>query len=326
MEDRIVSLDGLRALENPITNVQLIDPVITDLVLGQPVQRRYPGERILPRKMAPAYRFGYRRNDNSHIVHHNTERPMRSPIRLGDQEEEKDTATLRRFSFGTLRDVDEIVNASSELRIREKSAAFGRRIVNLDIEYRRSIMLQDPASYAVANVLAIPAGLEWDSGNGDMRANIRTVLSALQASTGIPWDEWTGWASGSTFHAMLQDSVFLSQRANYSTDTPDAGALARFVGMKEIWTSTPMIAPTKSSAAVPMYGDVFIIYYDGGAQDLDAEFGDIVFGHTFSWNGGVASTPFYDDIRTSWVFPWTDYALPLLLSANAGGLITNTAE
>lgn len=326
MNDRILSLDGLRALADPMVNGQLgIDPLVTDLVLGFPSDLGYPGERILPRKQAPKYNFSYQINDKSHMVRHDTLRAMRAPIRLGDFQTTTATAKLDRFSFGTMRDVDEIANAASELRLREKSARFGRRIVNLDIESRRAALLTNTANYDASNVVTISSGFEWNTSSGDSRTDVRTILRNLQATTGMAWDRWTVWLEGTSYSAALEDPIFLATRSNFTADTSDAAALARYWGVKSVWTSTPMLAATASSAASQMYGDKAIIYFDGEGMDLDAEFGDFVFGHTFTWNGGVASTPFYNEERTSWIFPWTDYAKPLILQNLVGGLIVNCA-
>lgn len=321
---RTLQLDGLRALENPIDKGQAVDPVITDLVLGTPTPRFYPSERILPLKTAPKWSFQYTRYDNAHIVRHDTRRAMRAPIRLGDFQGETETAKLDRFSFGVTRDVDELQNTDDHFRLRERSAIYSRRVVRLDCEARAAALLTNTATYHADNALTLASGDEWNDG-GDSRADVRLILKSLRAKTALPWEAFTVWLSGASLEAALEDANFLANRSNYTADTPDLAALARYWGVKEVWSSTVLLADTAASDPFDPYGDSAIIYYDGGDTSLDVDFGDIVFGHTFTWNGGVASVPWYEEKETSWVFPWTEYRQPLALMNKAAGIIKNTA-
>lgn len=321
----IFTFEGQRVAENPIINVMLgNDALVTELVLGTPQDLRLPGESILPPITVDGYQFKWTKLGVEHLKQIDTERGMRAPIAHGDWRAETEGAILKRFSFRVLKDADEISNAEPSLRIRERSAMLARRIVRLDIERRRRDILMASGTYPVANVLAIAGGSEWNTANGDSRADVRSMVNSIVTSTGVMPEELVVWLSLAAFEAAKDDPVFLAVRSNFTADTPDEVALARYWGVGRVWTSNPVELKDDGTVGA-MYSDSALIYWPGTGSAYDTEYGDFRFGATFTWNRGVASTPYYDNTITSWSFPWTDYALPKVITPGAAALITNCA-
>lgn len=319
----VFMIDGARAAENPLINVQLQnDPTITALVLGTPQDLRLPGELILQPIKVDAWQFKWTRLGNEHLEQIDTERGLRAPIKHGDWKASVETDILRRFSFRILKDQDELTNAEPTLNIRERSALLARRIVRLDIERRRRALLLNTASYPGANVKTIASGSEWNTANGDSKSDVREVVSAIVTSTGVMPDEIQCWLSLASFEAAKADPVYMAIRSNWTDTMPDEAALAKYWGIGKITVSNPVELKADKTVG-SMYGDCALFWWSGAGSAWDTEYGDFRFGGTFGWNRGVASAPYYDNTTTSWSFPWTDYANPKIITPGAGGLILN---
>ena len=146
--ERLIDFEGYRALEDPIINVQLgEDALVTELILGQPQALVMPGSRIFRDTPVTSYQFQYEQRGTEHLDDVDTERAMRAEIKIGDWKTETVVDRLRRYSFGVLKDEDEISNAHPNLRVREVSASLSRRIVELNLERIKRDLLTATTSY-----------------------------------------------------------------------------------------------------------------------------------------------------------------------------------
>lgn len=320
------SQGGMRAMPSPLAALQTIDPILTELALGQPQMGGFPGARILKRIIAPAMTFQFPRYGVERLRAYDTERSMRAPIKHAEFSVSMESGTLKRFSFSALWDQDEMSNADGWLNLASRSVEFARGIVELDIERRRRDLLTTVTNYPVANRLAIGAGSEWGTVGGNFKSNVDTVVAAIVAATGLQRSQLSMFLPYQSLVAAQADVVFNAARANYNVNPPTIEELRAYVDIGSIWTDNPVEADDQDVVA-PMYGDVAIIYFDGQTTDFGAmnDWGTYTFGVDFTWNKGVASAPWYDPKHTSTHFPWTNYSNPALLTPAAGGIITNTA-
>jgi hypothetical protein len=325
---REYTMRGLRAMENPLADGQMgVNPILTDLVLGQPQVLTFPGQRILRPITAPARLFQYEKWGNERLKAFDTERALRADIKHGDFQVTQETSFLKRFSFGVLKDVDELGNAAPNYEMASKSAAFARTIVEMDIERRRRDLLIATSSYASGHVTTLTGGSEWDSAGGDSKSNIRDAAKLICAKTGLQMEQLSVFLTYGALEAAKEDPLFLASRMNFDASTPTVSALQEYWGIGPVWSANPIEADGDSDTdIVAMYGDVAIIYYPGGAAGYDKTWGDLTFGVDFKWNKGVASTPFYLPQKTSWFYPWTDYSNPAIINVNAAALIKNTSS
>ena len=320
----IFDFNGARAADNPIENVQLNqDPLVTELVLGQPQATFIPGTRLFPSINVQNWVFEYTTLSNEHLGRYETERSMRAPILHGDWSAQTTPAKLRRYSFRILKDIDELTNAHPTLRIRERSAALARRIVMMNLERNKRDLAVLAASYPGGHDVTLGGGSEWDSAGGDSRTNVRTATAALSTATGLMPSDFSVFLSLSSFEAALSDPVFLAARGNYTTDIADEVILQKYWGTGPVFVGNPV--EEIAGIVTPMYADVAILFYDGSATGMSTDFGDLTWSANFTWNRGVASSPWFDPVHTSWSFPWTEYSHPTILTPNSGYIIRNTA-
>lgn len=313
-------------LADPMEHLQLgIDPVITQLVLGTPIRRTMPGQRLLRNIGVDSWKFSYNQYGTEHFRRFDTERAMRAEIRTSDRSFQQQVDKLRRFTHATKRDRDELANASPTLRLRELQTFDARMAVLLDIEYRIRDLVTTAANYPVSHRLAISGGSEWNAAGGDSRADVRSMAAAIAASTGLSFSDLTVFLTEASLNAALEDPVFLASRHNYDTNTPSASDLAKYWGVGSVWSANPITAD-EDGVVSAMYGDVAIIYFAGdNPTDFDTTYGEATWAVNFRWNKGVALSPFYEEKTTTWWFPWQDYANPKIVNSNYGAIITNTA-
>lgn len=325
---REYTLSGYRAIESPLADAQMgVNPILTELVLGQPQVLTFPGQRILRPITAPARLFQYQAWGNERLKAFDTERALRAEIKHGDFRVSQETGFLKRFSFGVLKDQDELANAAPSYGMSEKSSAFSRTIVEMDIERRRRDLLLASSSYAAGHVTTLGAGSEWDAAGGDSKANIRDIGKLICAKTGLQMEQLEVFLTYGALEAAKEDPLFLASRMNYDASTPTVAALQEYWGMGNVWSANPIEADGDSDTdIVAMYGDCAIVYYPGNAAGYDTSWGDLTFGVDFKWNKGVASSPFYIQNRTSWFFPWTDYSNPAIINVNAAGIVKNCSS
>jgi len=313
---------GQRAIADPIVDGQLAqDPLVTSLVLGQPQFTPLPGESLLPTIMVDNWVYKYTVYNNEHLQDHDTKRPMRAPIKHGDWKASTLPGKLDRYSFRILKDQDELTNAHPSLSIRQKSAELARRIVVMDVERDIRDLLSTTANYTTAT--AIAGASEWNAAGGDSRSNIRASALAISALTGLQPGDLTVYLPLSSLEAAKDDTTMLAIRTNYETAIVDEQILANYWGVKRVWSANPV--EELAGTVVPMYNDIAIVYYDGGAANMDTTYGSLTWAVNFSWNKGVASAAYYDNTHTSWSFPWNEYAQPKIINADCAAILTNCA-
>lgn len=316
---------SVRTTGNLIDTVQLEqDPLVTELVIGQPQFRPLMGERIMRRILVRNFNFDWTTLGTEHLEDIDTERAMRAPIRTVDWEPGTGNSRLRRFSLGVRKDQDEIRNAHSILRMRERSAMLAKRIVTLNIERIRRDLLLDSATYPAGHVVTIGGGDEWDTANGDSKTDVGAAAAAVAAATGLMTEDLVVALAKDSYEAAKLDPVFLAARQNIRNDGITAQELARYWDVKRVDVYNA-VEKDSAGAIVPMYSDKAVVYYEGGPQ-IDTEFGDFEFAVTFGWGLGVASVPYWDPHTSTWVFPWTDYADPQVISSQCAALIENCSS
>ena len=316
---------GFRAAEDPSKNVQLnVDPLITQLVTGTEQSTFLPGMAMLKQILVPNFNFEYRTFGTEHLDHYDTKRAMRAPIKHGDWEVNTVPDRLERYGFRILRDADEIGNAHPSLSVRELSAELARRIVTLDIEREIRDLVELPASYLPAQDTTLGGGAEWNSAGGDSRADIRAMASLMVVGLPITTEDIEVFLPYQSLEAAKDDPVFLAARRNFDTDTPTLDALRLYWGVGRVWTANPIDKNQATGVIGPMYADEAIMYYPGGARNLDTTYGETTWAVNFRYNKGIAAKAYWDDLHTSWSFPWHDYAAPRIINSAAAAIIRNT--
>jgi hypothetical protein len=314
----------------PIIDVQLgVDPITTRFVKGQGQVDRLVGPLLFPDATVPAWQFKYIQYGHEIMQKHlGVERGMRAEIRHADFEVQTLTDKLVRYSFATLRDVDEIGNAVPQYNLRGQAAAFAREIVNLEIERVKRDLADATASYAASHVITIGAGDEWnDATPGDSFVDISAACDLITAATGVRKGLLSVFLPDSSYRAVEEEVKFRDHLFANGIRGTSAEVVATYWGVREVIVANPIEMQDDDTPA-PLYGDNAYVWFRGNpgpGQTLDAVSARrLVWGGTATYNGGVANTPFLDQKTTSWWFPWTDYAKPLILNTGSAAKIINT--
>lgn len=316
--------------ETPIEMVQLgIDPIVTSIVKGQVQVDQFSGYALFPRVTVPAWKFSYVvEGDEALRSYDGVERAMRAPIVHGDQAVSVEDKTLKRYSFRSGRDVDEIANAGFGYDLQAAAARFAKNVVDLAIERKQRDLAVATSSYASGHVLTIAGGSEWDQAAGDVFTDVDTQASLITAKIGVRKGFLKVRMADSAFRAALADDKFREMSFRQGIVPTNEAALATYLGVMSVEVMNP-IEVDDTGAIGQLYGDVTIIYYDGGnvqgAPLLGANLRQ-AWGATANWNGGVANVRFPDEARTTWWWPWTDYALPFILNTKSAALIKNCSS
>lgn len=307
--------------------LQLDDFVTTAITLGRQVERQLPGERLLPTVLNPlgTQVVTYIEHGVEHLQHFDTERGPAAEFGKSTFSHQKRTARMKRFGHAHERDLEEFPTAHPALRLRQKATAYPRRIVRQDLEMRKSVLVQDPASYD--EVVTIGGGAEWDSAGGDPRADIRLAANFISGVTGVEASEMTLFLSRTSADAALHSPAFQDLRATFTADMPDLSRFARYVGIKDAWQANPQVALDDLSGTEDVYGDIGVLYIESTdsriLQRFDTSMGDnMTWAVDWSVRGGFATQVQIPE-RTATMWAWSQWSLPAVINSGAAVLIEN---
>ena len=98
---------GERAIADPIVDGQLAqDPMVTQLVLGQPQFMPLPGETLLPTIMVDSWVYKYTVYNNEHLQDHDTK---------GLEIQILDPASATRFTLSRLKDGNDTISVTGNV-------------------------------------------------------------------------------------------------------------------------------------------------------------------------------------------------------------------
>lgn len=314
-----------RAVEDPLVNLALgQDQLVTALVLGQPAEMVFPSQRILKPITVDSLAYKWTSFGVERLRRYDTRRGLRAEIKTADWAVSYNTGTLKRYSFAVPKDDAELAAALPSLNVRERSAAMARMIVEKDIESIAASLLTTVTTYPVSHRLAIAGGSEWDTAGGDSKADVQSIVEAICDDTGLQKSQLSVFLGRKAYEAAQKDPVLAAQRL-YTGGIPPATSslLAEYWDVGEVWTANPIIAADHADTVSPMYGDVAIVYYNGGGQAWDTSYGDLTFGATFGWSRGASLEPYRMPNTTTWYFPWETWVEHNVINNLCGGIITN---
>lgn len=303
-----------------------VDYMVTALLEGTPSRRTLPGASIFTNVPVGNWAFQWTRMKNERMRPYEAKRAMRAATRTVDFGWETLEGKLSRYSLAASADTDELNNAHPSLALRQKKASFARMLVEMEMEREKRDLLVTATNYPASHRLAIGAGDEWNTINGDSRDNVRSMADAVGADTGIMLNELTVFLGYEAYQAAIEDPIFLASRSNYNADTPDLAALARFWGVARVWTARPVEFDTEGTTLSDMYGDIAILYPEPSIfnqSDWDTEYGDYVFAVNFAYNKGIAQQAWFDELHTTWYFPYHAYSSPKIVNNTVAAIITN---
>lgn len=296
-----------RSTPEPIVGAQLgIAPILTSFLMTTAVQQQaFAGPRLFPDLSVPAARVTIVQTQGEALVSRDTIRAYLAEMRMATARATTFTASLRRRTFGSPVDDDE-VNNQNFLNKAQQAILLARAAVDLSIEVDRADRLVANAGN-FATTIALSSG--WAAA-GTMYANIQTAIAAISNVTGLAREQLTLALLGvGASNAARSDATFLTKRTyTAGTPYPTLDAVRDYLGIGSIWTASPVVKRTEEAAATQLYADQAILYYEGDPALLGGgsdQVGGIAWGRNLSWAGGNgALSPFRNDMRTATVYPF----------------------
>lgn len=327
---------GVLAIEagDLVQNYQIgIDVPITDLVLGQPRLRMMLGEKIFRPIEVPALRFSYTEYGLEGFEVKDALRGMRAKIQHSDFVLDQIPEKLKRYSWASLADRDEIGNADAfanaqglDLRVRRKYTSLAQMIVDVSIEQERADIVLAAASYSQSTPdLDLTMGTAWNDTGGDSRTAVRAQASALAAANGVQIEDIKAFITHETLEAAQDDPTWLAKRANFDDKTPTVGQLADYWGIGGVEVGDAY-RTDDGATVVSMYGDICVLRVDVPTADYDVTEGRLDSFCRFTWSrfGGVALESWFEKFYTSHVFPWEEYETAATVNVTAAAIIRGT--
>jgi hypothetical protein len=328
----------IRALDagDLIGQSQLLDPLVTDVVVSQPIRRMWFGEELFRQVRPKAIRFQYKVFGDEHRIVKDARRALRAPIQSSERKVQLVPAQMERYSWATVRDVAELDNADATASLtggmslldRTLLAADSRIVVRLSIESARAAVVLDPASYSSSPDLddTLSSGSEFnDATNGDSRVAVRSMASRLAGANGVSSLDLEAMITNETHDAIQEDPAFITYRSNGgNTASPTLEEIAKYWGIGSVGLSDAYeFIPGTGQAS--LYGDILVLRIKkslSAQYDRNTGTGDSFV--RFAWDGHARTAYYLDDI-TSWKFPWEAWELPVMVDPLAAAIIRNTA-
>lgn len=346
MEPEIFQLPGIGAVRgmpfraipgqgNPLDNFQLgIDGPVAELMVGQPKLVRMLGEDLFRTVRVPTVSFLYQTFGLERFETKNAERHMRAPFQHSELEVGTASGKLARYGWGALLDRDEIANSEAfeavyamPLRIRERHQMLAKSIVEQTLEKKRATVALAAASYsASAPDLDVTVSNKWDGGSGDSRSDVRALASVLAAQNGISIEQIEVFLTHASMHAAQADPALLAVRQYTGLATVSADVLREYWGVGRVTVGDSYEANAASTAVVSMYGDVAILKAMQPLVGYDDREGQLDSFVKFKWSVfGRPILPFFDEKRTSWLFPYEDWELGATVNTKSAAILRDTA-
>lgn len=308
---------------------------VREILLGQPSPIRYLGDDLF-RPIPAAWNFQYYKYGVENRALKSAERPMRAVIQASDARIDSVTGKLRRYTWASVYDMDEIAIANEAARavglplnIQAKGARDARMIVNLAVEKARSVVALASASYSSSPDLddTLASGSEWDDPtNGDSRTSIRSMASRIAAANNVQIENIDVYLTHASFEAAQNDPVLLAKlQYTGGAITPDAATLAKYWGVGNVFVGDAHYNTTGALGAMTsMYGDVAILRVSRDLPQYDTTEGALDSFVAFQWSGPSGPlAPWLEEENSSWYFPYQAYEQAVTVNTAACGIIRN---
>lgn len=327
---RIIGTDpttGWRVAENPSWAVQPVSPQLTTYVMAEIAARPLDDlfDFFFPRVNVDKILFNIGQTDGSELVAHDTKRAERARIRTADFGYSKVPAVTERRTFGTLLDEREIQNADP-WDLAGRAALAARYVVEYDSISRMADILNDDDNFL--GVIDVTAGAGWNQVGA--RTDIRTAIDALEAATGVPRTQMRVALFGDAYNGVRYDPTLAEARNFTKTPgVPTSDEIAAWLDVAQVRRFMALTKPSKEAPAEPLFPPHAVVFVRGDQADLASLSGGIAWGGHFVRLDGYARRPFFEEMETSFVYPWERDDLVRISKPGAAFLIKNpyqTAE
>lgn len=331
IDGRAVDLSGLSGgerthLRTGAGNVQLTDPLVTALALGQMSKRPSFVNFLAPIQFVDKIRVEYPTwAGNEWMENQNTLRGESAPYNTAKMEPSKETINLERHSFAFMADQRVFQNSDASLRVREKYAMSAAKVVEISIQHQVAAIMEASGNYAGSHFVTLGGGAEWDDAAVDPRDSVDTAIAAISGAIGVSAEDIYGFLPEASKRALYRNPVFRSwntgQQAKVANN-PNFNVVSDFFGIGPVLSENPW--SKNAGTTGPIFADSFYLFVPGVGGEYDTEFGEQRWLGHLRTATGIASEPFYDSKTTTWFFPWDVEVATPVFHTGAAYRIGNT--
>lgn len=318
-----------RRSESPIAGGQMVNAVVTDLVLRSDItMMTYPGDILMPRHQVSGWKWVHYINgavpEGGPKQAQQIKRGYGARVLTGRMAEGKVEGELVSRSFAMPVDTRQVLFNTSGVDKVNVASLLSVQTVRLSLEEDRAAMVADTGNYGT--VVTVPAGSGWNqpAGAKQMKADVAAAAKAIENATGIPKEALTLTLFGNARHAVLENDDLIARVNNAANGTeaePTYPQAARYFGIKEVLSGGVALRPDGTR----MYGDVAVLSYQGGPE-LSSGLGGKVWARTMCYGSGAVLGPWYEADRTSWLYGFEDHSQPHVVLPECGVLIVDAYQ
>lgn len=315
-----------------------INVPVREIILGQPVPRQYLGD-LLFRDVPVAWNFMYYKYGVENQSLKDAERGFKAEIQASDTRIDNVTGKLRRYTWASYYDQDEIGIANEAARnvglpldIQVKASRDARMIVRLAMEKAKSVVALATASYSASGPDlddTLAGGSEWDDAtNGDSRTTVRSMAARVANANNVQISDIDVILTTAAMQAAQNDPVILARLQYQGVLMPTTAVLAEYWGVNSVQVGDAFAYGSAVAPGTSLYGDVaFFRVRKDLAAAYDTTEGSLDSFVAFGWksNPGPLS-PFYVPGNTTWYFPWQEYLQAVQVNTMAAGILRNVSS
>lgn len=312
-----------------------INVPVREILLGQPNPMRYLGDDLF-RVVPAAWNFQYYTFGVENRSLKDAERAMKAMIQASDSRIDSVTGKLRRYTWASMYDQDEIGIANEAARtvglpldLQAKGARDSRSLVMLAVEKARSVVALASATYSSSPDLddTLAGGSEWDDPtNGDSRTSIRSMASRIAAANNVQIENIDVYLTHAAYEAAQNDPVLLAKiQYTGGAITPAVATLQAYWGVGKVFVGDAFYNTTGALGAMTsLYGEVAILRVSRELPQYDTSEGALDSFVAFQWASPMGPlAPYFVNENTTWYFPFQHYEQAVTVNTSASGIVRN---
>jgi len=226
-----------------------------------------------------------------------------------------DTSRLNRHSWACMEDERTLkADLQNQLGIREKCAVHSRMMVknSLKAEARDAFVLA--ANFAAGHDVTNAGGSEWDAAGVEPRDQIDVGIDKICSAVGVDPQDLGLYLPQSSRIALYSNANFRTWNVgdlSKVSGIPNANVIADFFGVGSVLSENAWAR--EAGVTGPLFADVAILFLPGVGGDYDTTFGEKRWIAQFRPNDGIARDAYFNDERSSFVWPYDEeYAIEVL--------------
>ena len=302
-----------------LKDIRIVDPVLTNLAIGY-INDEFIADKILPR--VPVDKEGGKIPSfgKGHFVAHRTERAIRAASNVRDPEGVKGIDfVLTEYDIATRLDYREKQEASYALEAVETANTM--EILRLGHEMRVARVVQDPATYAPGNTLALAGSAQFTDPDSDPLGVVLDAKAAVRAQ--IVREPNVMSMGYETYRALRRHPQLVGLLSTNKDRVLTLEDLKRFFEVDEVNVGKAVFSEDGETTQ-DVWGDNIVLSYTARAVDGQRSYRVPGFGYTLVKKGWPQVDKYTEVGGKVEYIRATEINDPFIMGRGAGFLISNT--